>query len=60
MAVNALVVEDAENNKATDVYKLASELHEQYPQYKLDNIVAVIEIAVVGVGGSAVWNAKTD
>ena len=55
LAVNAIIAEDVENNRATDIYQLASAMHEQYPQYEFKHIVIIVEIAVVAFGGAAVW-----
>ena len=53
--VNAFVVEDTHQRRATDIYRLASQLHKWCPEYEFDDIVTIIELAVIAAGGAAVW-----
>lgn len=49
------VKEDGEKNRPTDIYKLAASLEPKLSKLRPNEVVALVELAVIAVGGAAVW-----
>jgi len=54
-SVTAAVAGNIEAGKPTDVYKLAAELQQQFPDLCPKELVKLIEAAVTTLRGSAIW-----
>lgn len=56
--VVALIKQNTENNSATDIYAVASEIHKDLPSLSYAEVVKLIETTVIEVGGSVAWVKK--
>lgn len=51
----AIIKADAESNKATDIYALATALQKDLPSLPRSDIIQLIERSVIALRGSAIW-----
>ena len=54
--ITALVRTNILRNKPTDVYRAAKELQPQFPALCQNELVGLVEYAVVTLRGAAIWN----
>lgn len=53
--ISSVVQSNINHGEVTDIYRTASELHEEFSTLHLDELIALIEIVVVSLDGAAFW-----
>ena len=56
MAIAAEVSEDLNQNRPTDIYRLADGFRRDNPELCPVELVTIVELAVIAVGGAALWS----
>ncbi len=56
LSIVAVVSANKDNNVVTDVYKLASDFQATYRQCTWRELVTLVELSVVEIGGAAEWS----
>lgn len=56
LSIVAVVTVNKDSNAATDVHKLAKDLQATYRQCSLRELITLIELSIIEIGGAAQWD----